>query len=503
MTTSKANLTERQLQMIRMMDKRQKCVAKISNNATVPQTGLYCNATWDNVMCWDATPAGTMAKMKCPDYVVGFSKTGYATRTCTENGTWYVNPYTNATWTDFTGCSIKQRNFSLMAEHLPRIKLMYNIGYGLSLGTLLIAVFLMLFCRRLHSKSNTLHINLFLAFILRAFMSCLRDSLFVQGVALPQDVKIGPHGEITFITEGPHWECKLLYCLLLYSIAVSCMWIFMEALYLHMLVYKTLFTERNGVKLYMVVGWLSPLTFFIPWVIVRVKLEDVYCWNWTGNTDFQWIYTGPILAINIVNFLFFFNLVRVLCQRVNANKRVTGGRKIRKLAKFIVVLIPLFGVMYIIFSCMYDPTLDEEKDVPYLYCEMFYNSFQGLLLAIIFCFLNEEVHVEIRKCWYKYALSRTDSHLYTRTAMLSTWRHTGSQNSKGQSHVDTQSDISLNDNVRPKNGANKSKTKMVPNVRIRFQSSDPRNSRSSSNSSPTMDRDSRYVKLQEAYITRT
>jgi len=33
------------------------------------------------------------------------------------------------------------------------------------------------------------------------------------------------------------------------------MWIFMEALYLHMLVYKTLFTERNGVKMYMIIGW--------------------------------------------------------------------------------------------------------------------------------------------------------------------------------------------------------------------------------------------------------
>ena len=115
------------------------------------------------------------------------------------------------------------------------------------------------------------------------------------------------------------------------------------------------------------------------------------------------------------------------------------------------------------------------------------------------------MHLEIRKFWYKYALSRSDSHMYTRTAMLSTWRHTGSQNSRGHSNIDTQSDISLNDSVvRGKNGAVKTpKIKMVPNVRIRFQSSDTRNSRSSSNSSPTMDPDSRYVKLQEAYITRT
>lgn len=97
--------------------------------------------------------------------------------------------------------------------------------------------------------------------------------------------------------------------------------------------------------------------------------------------------------------------------------------------------------------------------------------------------------------------------MYTRTAMLSTWRHTGSQSSRGHSNIDnTQSDICLNDNVggrNYRNGVKKPKSKMVPNVRIRFQSSDVRNSRSSSNSSPTQDRESRYLKLEEAYITRT
>ncbi|XP_071154800.1 secretin receptor-like [Mytilus edulis] len=491
-------------QRMRLHIEKQTCEAKIINYTT-PQTGSFCDMVWDNIMCWDATPAGTTAKMKCPHYVEGFSNTEFATKTCTENGTWYVSPHTNDTWTDYTRCP--PVNLSLMEEHLPRIKLMYNIGYGLSLGSLLVAVFLMCFCRRLYSKSNTLHINLFFAFILRASMSCIRDILFVDGFGLAKDVKRGSNGGITFIQEGSHWECKLIYCLLLYGVTVTCTWIFTEALYLHMLVYKTLFTERHGVKLYMIIGWFTPLLFVIPWIIVRIELEDVYCWNWTGNTDYQWIITGPVLLINGINFIFFVDLVRVLYKRVHTNKRVTGSRKIRKLSKFIVVLIPLFGVLYIVFSFLYNPKLNEERDVVVMYAEMFYNSFQGLLLAIVFCFLNEEIHVEIRKCWYKYALSRTDSTMYTRTAMLSTWRHTGSQSSRGHSNIDnTQSDICLNDNVggrNYRNGVKKPKSKMVPNVRIRFQSSDVRNSRSSSNSSPTQDRESRYLKLEEAYITRT
>lgn len=38
--------------------------------------GLYCDMNWDNVMCWDAIPAGTTGRMPCPDYISGFSKTG-------------------------------------------------------------------------------------------------------------------------------------------------------------------------------------------------------------------------------------------------------------------------------------------------------------------------------------------------------------------------------------------------------------------------------------------
>ena len=52
-----------------------------------------------------------------------------------------------------------------------------------------------------------------------------------------------------------HWECKLLVTIYLYTIAASLMWIFMEGLYLHMLVYKTLFTERHGIRFYVLLGW--------------------------------------------------------------------------------------------------------------------------------------------------------------------------------------------------------------------------------------------------------
>lgn len=55
----------------------------------------------------------------------------------------------------------------------------------------------------------------------------------------------------------------------------------------------------------------------------------------------------------------------------------------RKMAKFIVVLIPLFGVCYIVFSFLAGNDIDVDRDIPYLYVEMFYNSFQVCVFKVI------------------------------------------------------------------------------------------------------------------------
>ncbi|KAI8793453.1 glucagon peptide 1 receptor, partial [Biomphalaria glabrata] len=87
-----------------------------------------------------------------------------------------------------------------------------------------------------------------------------------------------------------------------------------------------------------------------------------------------------------------------------------------KLAKFILVLIPLFGIMYLVFYVAVPSNFEETQyNLAYLYLEMGYNSFQGLLLALLFCFLNEEVHIELKRAWLRHKNRRMEMSIINRS----------------------------------------------------------------------------------------
>ncbi|WAQ95111.1 GLP2R-like protein, partial [Mya arenaria] len=190
-------------QMGKLAQRREHCEAKIMEPP--PGPGLYCNATWDNAMCWEYTEAGTIVEQPCPDYINAFNIYGFATRECLSDGTWRLNPKYNKTtsgWTNYSGCAGPTPSPPVdYSHHFTKIQLMSEVGYGLSLVALIIAVLIMIASKRLHYKSNILHINLFCAFILRASVTFIKTLLFVDDIGLEKDI-VRKKGAIEFATEG-------------------------------------------------------------------------------------------------------------------------------------------------------------------------------------------------------------------------------------------------------------------------------------------------------------
>ena len=60
---------------------------------------------------------------------------------------------------------------------------------------------------------------------------------------------------VVFVLCLQHWQCKLVMVIFNFLLATNYMWIFIEALYLHMLIFVSVFSENSSVRAYIIIGW--------------------------------------------------------------------------------------------------------------------------------------------------------------------------------------------------------------------------------------------------------
>ncbi|XP_033231705.1 glucagon-like peptide 1 receptor, partial [Belonocnema kinseyi] len=209
----------------------------------------------------------------------------------------------------------------ILYKWLPIIKAVSQVGYATSFTVLVIAFLTFFLHRKLQNPRNRLHMHLFASFIVRAFMALFKDWLFLEGTGLSTDfVYVG--GEKMFIKERNTWVCKAVTSIWQYCIIVNYSWILMEALYLHRLIFSSLCGDTNAITFYIWLGWCLPLLVVIPWVIVRVNLEDVLCWTTNRNPYFFLIIRIPIMII----ILFGFLILQVMLVKIILKKSVNLKR---------------------------------------------------------------------------------------------------------------------------------------------------------------------------------
>ncbi|KAF7204431.1 parathyroid hormone 3 receptor isoform X3 [Nothobranchius furzeri] len=377
-----------------------RCERNIRAQMTLIKEG-DCVPEWDGIICWPRSRAGQLVSVLCPQYIYDFNHRGRAYRQCDVSGNWELVPSNNRTWANYTECTryLMSDHRNLEEKVFQRLHLMYTVGYSMSLASLLVAVFILCYFKRLHCTRNYIHIHLFASFICRAV------SIFVKDAVL-YSVTDGNKTDSGFTTVKPHMAgCKVAVTLFLYFLATNHYWILVEGLYLHSLIFMAFLSDKNYLWALTIMGWGVPAVFVSIWVSARASLADTQCWDISAG-NLKWIYQVPILAAIVVNFLLFINIIRVLASKLwetNTGK-LDPRQQYRKLLKSTLVLMPLFGVHYIVFMALPYTEVTGLLWQVQMHYEMFFNSSQGFFVAFIYCFCNGEVQAEVKKAWLRRSL---------------------------------------------------------------------------------------------------
>ncbi|XP_076673793.1 diuretic hormone 44 receptor 1 isoform X6 [Andrena cerasifolii] len=297
-----------------------------------------CEIDWDSLLCWPRTPPGTTATLPCLEELNGirYDSTQNASRWCMSDGTW--DKYSN-----YTLCSdVREPAIEGSVEVISTT--IYFVGYSLSLLTLIVAVSIFLYCKELRCVRNKIHTNLMFTYILADLMWILNN---VTQVSMQPDVP----------------TCVVFLSLLNYFQLTNYFWMFVEGLYLFLLVVKTFTGDNIKLKLCVVIGWGMPFLFITMWGIAK-SLDQ-----------------GILTKANQV-------LITKLWSTTNAETQ-----QYRKASKALLVLIPLLGVTYVL--VLTGPTEGQVANA-FSYTRAVLLSSQGLFVALFYCFLNTEVQNTVK-----------------------------------------------------------------------------------------------------------
>ncbi|XP_008313439.1 glucagon-like peptide 2 receptor [Cynoglossus semilaevis] len=373
------------------------CNRSLLNPVLLPNTGNFCRGTFDSFVCWPHSSPGNVS-VPCPPYLP-WIKEGGSRRTyrqCLENGRWRPKENLSEPWRDDSECQ-EDQFFEDKEKEMFRqtaLRLISIVGYSLSLTSLTLATLLMAVLRKLHCTRNYIHMNLFVSFILRAVAVISKEIvLHVMYTHLPTD----DSGWNSYSSSATAVMCKLSKVCMEYFVACNYFWLLVEAIFLHALLFTTVPTRRRLLKKFMLLGWGTPVIFVTPWMLVKILYENTECWS-IVNRWFWWIIRGPITLSVLVIFFIFIKILMLLLSKLRADQvKFTDYRY--SLARSTLLLIPLLGIHEVVFTVLIDECVDDSGRYVRNFFNLTLSSFQGFLVAILYCFANGEVQAELKKRW--------------------------------------------------------------------------------------------------------
>uniref|UniRef100_A0A3Q2P874 Corticotropin-releasing factor receptor 1 n=1 Tax=Fundulus heteroclitus TaxID=8078 RepID=A0A3Q2P874_FUNHE len=340
-------------------------------------SGIYCETSLDVIgTCWPRSGAGQMVSRPCPEKYEGvrYNTTNNVYRKCLENGTWALKG-------NYSMCKeILHKEKKGMMHY--RIAIIINfVGHCISTVALLIAFFLFLCLRSIRCLRNIIHWNLITAFILT------NTAWFIVQLTMSPEVH-----------ESNVIWCRVVTASFNYFHSTNFFWMFGEGCYLHTAIVLTYSTDKLRKWMFICIGWCIPFPIIVAWAIGKLYYDNEKCWfGKQAGVYIDYIYQGPMILVLVINFIFLFNIVRILMTKLRAST-TSETIQYRKAVKATLVLLPLLGITYMLFFV--NPGEDKISQMVFIYLNSFLESFQ-------FLFTNEfsrclQVRSAVRKRFHRW-----------------------------------------------------------------------------------------------------
>ncbi|XP_071401847.1 growth hormone releasing hormone receptor 2 [Centroberyx affinis] len=373
-----------------LLEKENKCKLKMqtTSKASLRSTDnktTGCAMEWDGVSCWPAASQGESISVHCPlPLLKPDTPPVLITRNCTVQGWSQPSlPYYIACY--YEGYE-EEEDTGKEQNYFHTLKLIYSVGYGVSLAALFIAILVFCFFRTLLCTRTYIHLNLFSTFMLRSLAVFIKDAVLFADKSMD-------HCTVSTM------KCKAAVTFFQYCVLANFFWLLVEGLYLQTLLLFTFSQKRKLFWVYTITGWGTPSVTIVTWALLKSQFDNEGCWD-NLDSGLWWIIKTPILLSIFINLLIFTNIIRIVVQKTKATHLNQSERPpYKRLVRSTLLLIPLFGIHYVVFALF-----PEHVGIgPRLYLELVLGSFQGFIVALLYCFLNGEVQNEIQKmmrgCW--------------------------------------------------------------------------------------------------------
>ncbi|XP_053845458.1 LOW QUALITY PROTEIN: pituitary adenylate cyclase-activating polypeptide type I receptor [Vidua macroura] len=419
---------------------------------------VKCPALFRFIISEDGWEVDNLGQTHAGDYDLlestAQSLLGDISRNCTEDG--WSEPFPH--YYDACGFDENETESDNQDYYYLSVKALYTVGYSTSLVSLTTAMVILCRFRKLHCTRNFIHMNLFVSFILRAISVFIKDGvlyaeqdgnhcfistveckavmvffhycvmsnyfwLFIEGLYL-----------FTLLVETffPERRYFYWYTIIGWGTPTICVTVW-AVLRLHFDDTGCWDMNDNTALWWVIKGpvvgsIMINFVLFIGIIVILVQklqspdiggnessiyfscVQKCYCKPKRANqhsckmSELSTITLQKLQDFAKEYLVVIFNTIKE--KRLVANCKaalkffpsvVTGD-----LARSTLLLIPLFGIHYTVFAFPPENVSKRER----LVFELGLGSFQGFVVAVLYCFLNGEVQSEIKRKWRSWKVNR-------------------------------------------------------------------------------------------------